>query len=418
MKWFSVIALIAVLCAISVQAIAVDYESDQVKHQIESAAVRYFIDNGNANTGLERDRAANFDQPVGNESVASIAATGFGLAVTANAAVRGMVPADYAYDYSLKVLRFCRDHVDRYKGWFLHFVDWDSGVRLWNSEYSTIDTALFMAGALYASQVFPHSEVSDITAQLYQDMDFNAMLTDGGTQPNKKTLSMAYLPESGYTRSQWKMYAEEKLLILLGLGHPTHPLPPDVWTAFSRDRSPIEETLTVMGLDQALFVHQYSELFIDFRRFRDHYENYFINGVKVSGVHRSMAGPSSPYKTFREGFWGLSAGDSPDGYAVFNPSWDNGTVCIGCAIGSAMFSRAVLVDAAEWKKTGYPIWGKYGFVDSINLDRGWFSQAVLGITVGPAYLSLANLSRDTSIWRLFMRIPEIQRAIRTAEDAG
>lgn len=418
MKTFSVLALIAGLCAASVQAIAVDHEADSVQGEMEAAAIRYFVDNANDTTGLVRDRAANFNNPIGYETVASIAATGFALAVLSNAADRGLVAHDFAYNYAVKVLRFCRDSVSRHNGWFLHFIDWSTGKRIWNSEYSTIDTTLFLAGALYAAQVFPQTEVATITNGLYRDVDFLDVMTDGGSNPNKRTLSMAYTPEAGYTRSQWKMYAEEKLLLLLGLGHPFHPLPPEVWTSFSRDLSPLQSVTSVMGLNQALFVHQYSELYVDFRGFHDGYENYFSNGTKISGLHRAMADPGSQSRTFREGFWGLSAGDSPDGYAVFNPSDVNGTVCIGCAIGSAMFSRTVLTDAADWKNSAYPLWGRYGFIDSLNLDRGWFSQAVLGITVGPAYLSLANLTQNTSIWRLFMQIPEIQRALAIAEGSG
>jgi hypothetical protein len=71
---------------------------------------------------------------------------------------------------------------------------------------------------------------------------------------------------------------------------------------------------------------------------------------------------------------------------------------------------------SSWLEGPYKkkIWGRYGFVDSIDLDQNWFATSVLGITVGPTYLSLANLSESTSVWRLFMQIPEIKAALRKA----
>ena len=41
-----------------------------------------------------------------------------------------------------------------YKGLFYHFLDINSGVRVWSCELSTIDTALLMAGVLDARQYF------------------------------------------------------------------------------------------------------------------------------------------------------------------------------------------------------------------------------------------------------------------------
>jgi len=55
--------------------------------------------------------------------------------------------------------------------------------------------------------------------------------------------------------------------------------------------------------------------------------------------------------------------------------------------------------------------GRYGFTDSVDVDQNWMSSEVLGITVGPAYMSLANMNKSTSFWKLFMQIPEIQTAM-------
>ena len=399
-------------------SIAVADNFPDVKSQIESRAIKYFIENAHPVTGQVRDRADNFTVSAGPNRVASIAATGFGLAVIANGAGRGTVDRSFAHDYVLKTLKFASDHVPRRKGWFVHFYDWETGSRVFNSEYSTIDTALFMAGALYASHVFKDPQMAALVSGLYENMDFWDAMTDGGTQPLKRTLSMAYTESKSYTSAQWNMYAEEMILLIMGLGHPRHPLPPESWGAFSRALKKIPSSgQEVMGLDQALFVHQYSQLYLDFRNFSDGYKNYFENSREVSDYHRELSSSEKKYKTFREGFWGLSAGETPYGYGASNALDYQSTVCIACAVASAPYSpKAILSDAQNWIDGIYSpqIWGRYGITDSLDLDQNWFSPYVLGITVGPEYLALANLDPLTSIWSVFMEIPEVKNGLALA----
>jgi hypothetical protein len=389
-----------------------------VQTEIERSALQYFLDNAHPKTGLVLDKAPNFNPTPATNRVASMASTGFGLAVVANAAKRGLVDRALAEKQILKTLEFSRGHVPRERGWFLHWVDWESGARAWKSEYSPIDTAFFIAGALYAAQVFPHGRISQITRELYRDMDFQFFLTNNGAKPNKQTLSLSYTPEAGFAPYEWEIYAEQQVLLLLGLAHPKRPLPVATWKAWRRFNSVPAMYKRIMGYEMPLFVHQYSQVFVDFRGFNDGPGDYFENGVRASLVHRAMRSSAKNYKTFAEGFWGVSAGEDPEGYKVYDPTHFAGTVCIGCALASAMYlPTEVLSDAAKWRSGPHKskIWGRYGFVDSIDLDRKWYSKNVLGITVGPAFMSIANMSEATSIWKDFMKIPEIKTALKRAQ---
>jgi hypothetical protein len=169
-------------------------------------------------------------------------------------------------------------------------------------------------------------------------------------------------------------------------------------------------------------VHQYSQLFIDFRTFMDKFGDYYKNSSLISGYHRDLRISEPKYKTLQSGFWGFSAGEAPGGfYRVYSAVYHEGTVCIGCALGSAMFlPNEVMTDMTDWYNGAYhdKIWGRYGFVDSIDLDQDWYSNMVLGITVGPAYLSLANTDDSTSVWKTFMQIPAIQNAMSRARTAA
>ena len=123
----------------------------------------------------------------------------------------------------------------------------------------------------------------------------------------------------------------------------------------------------------------------------------------------------------QEGFWGFSAGDAPNKqYLVYNALDYSSGVCLACVPGSAMYLKdEILDDVSAWLASPYgkQIWGRYGLTDSIDLDQNWIGQVVFGITVGPEFLSLANTDEKTSVWKVFMTLPEIQRGLKAAESA-
>jgi hypothetical protein len=204
----------------------------------------------------------------------------------------------------------------------------------------------------------------------------------------------------------------------MGLGHPTRALPVASWSAFDRKPTRLSNGDLVMGLENPLFVHQYSQLYIDFRTFKDSFNvNYFENSLRITRWHRRLTETDRHFKTLKEGFWGFSAGNSPRGYDAYSAVRYSATICLGCTVASVMFwPEQVLTDMATWFAGPYrsKIWGRYGFTDGLNLDQNWFSDRVYGITVGPEFMALANLNPKTSIWRDFMAIPEIKSGLARA----
>lgn len=390
------LTLIFVLFTVTFNALGFDPRLIEIRSDVEKTAIRYFIDHAHPDSGLVRDKALSFSHTPENNVISSLAATGFGLTVIAHASTVGKVTPKYAHDYVYKTLRFVRDYVPHHKGWLVHFAHWKTGDRAWGSEFSTIDTALFVAGALYAAEVLKDPAITEVANDIYERMDFHSALTDDGKKPGKKTISLSFTPEKGWTTHQWEIYAEQKIMLILGLGHPTKPLSRETWFAWKR---------ILMGVSMPLFIHQYSPAFFDFRNFEDGHENYFQAGLKATFIHRNMN---------RSGFWGYSAGESPKGYAVYSPVQFSTTLCIGCAAGSAMFApEMVMMDIYNWKKGNYgsKLWGRYGLVDSIDLKANWFSPYVLGITKGPEYMSVQNMEGRTSIWKDFMKIKAVKKAI-------
>ncbi len=120
--------------------------------QIQQRAVLYFWQQAAPMTGLVKDRANNFGAE--DYTVASIAATGFGLAGLAIGESRGWLTYDEAYERTLATLRYLRDDMPQEHGFYYHFVDTSTGQRVWESEVSSDRHGLALGRCLDGRRVF------------------------------------------------------------------------------------------------------------------------------------------------------------------------------------------------------------------------------------------------------------------------
>jgi hypothetical protein len=374
----------------------------------------FFLEQGDPKTGLVADRAGTSgSQPTG---VASVASTGFGLSALCLGAERGWVSPGQARSRAKAALRFLLKSAPQEHGFFYHFIDMKTGERKWSSEVSTIDTALLLAGVLTARQCFAgDAEITALATAIYERVDFPWMLK--GEPP---LLSMGWKPESGFIAARWDTYSEHMILDLLAIGSPTHPIPAKTWDGWRRDRVSYSTYSYIAG-DKPLFIHQYSQAYVDFRGRKDgHGVDYFENSVQATLAQRQFfIDLAKEFPTYSADVWGLTASDSAGGYTAWgapprDPSID-GTVVPCAAGGSLMFTpvESLAALAAMKKRWGGKIYGRYGFADAFNPKTGWTGPDVIGIDVGITLLSAENL-RDGRIWKWFMKNPEIGRAMTKA----
>lgn len=135
---------------------------------------------------------------------------------------------------SLTTLRFFHDgpqgvglNAIGYRGFYYHFLDMETGERVWNCEISTIDTTYLLAGALAASMYFDRqtkqeSEIRRLAEELYARADWH-WAQNGGL-----TVTHGWKPETGFIRYRWTGYSEALILYILGLASPTFPFPTTV----------------------------------------------------------------------------------------------------------------------------------------------------------------------------------------------
>ena len=385
---------------------------------LERRSFSYFWEQTDSHTGLVPDRARANGSPLdeNHRDVASIAATGFGLSAICIAAERGWIDRNQALGRTRNTLRFFATKAFHEHGWFYHWIDAKSGDRRWDSEVSSIDTALLLAGVLTARQCFREDrEIVKLSTQIYERVDFRWMLNG-----DPLLLSHGWKPESGFLKPRWDTYSEDTILYMLATASPAHSISPASWYALWRDRYRYEGYAYFTTIGVPLFMHQYAHAWIDYRGRREQRGDqidFFENSVNATLAHRAFCmNLTYDFPTYGPNMWGITASDSAKGYLAWggpprDPAID-GTVVPSAAGGSLMFTPDLSIAAlrAMRDKYGDKAYGRYGFVDAFNPGTGWVDSDVIGINVGIMLLSAEN-ARTGNIWRWFMGNREIPQAM-------
>ena len=132
------------------------------------------------------------------------------------------------------------------------------------------------------------AEVRRLADALYRRADWD-WARDGGA-----TLTHGWRPETGFLPYRYEGYDEGLLLYVLGLGSPTHPLPPESYAAFCATYQWKQLYGRELLYSGPLFTHQLSHLWIDFRGLRDafmrdHGSDYFENSRQATFVQQAYA---------------------------------------------------------------------------------------------------------------------------------
>src|SRR5690242_21275999 len=159
---------------------------DEALGLLQFETVLYYLHETNPDNGLVRDKT-DPKAPV------SIAACGMALATLPVTVERGVIFRDFAAKIARKRLRYlfeCPQGPEPiatgYKGFFYHFLDIETGRRVWQCELSTIDSAFLFAGMLTAAAYFDHdtadeAEVRRLANALFRQADWGWARNGGPT---------------------------------------------------------------------------------------------------------------------------------------------------------------------------------------------------------------------------------------------
>jgi hypothetical protein len=389
----------------------------------QRTAFDYFWYETNLENGLIKDRS-------GDPSLSSIAAVGFGLSSLTVGIDRGWISREAGRARVLTTLTFLwnsphgpETDATGYKGFYYHFLDLHSGRRARDSELSTVDTALLLAGVLHVERYFDQDDATEsqlraLADALYRRVEWPWM------QVRSAKICHGWKPETGFLAYDWGGYNEAMLLYLLALGSPTFPISPEAWTAWTSSYAWETHYGQAFVVFPPLFGHQYSHVWIDFRGIQDAYMrdkelDYFENSRRATLANRAyaIANPHG-WADYGENVWGLTASDIPSSYSARGAppaERDDGTITPTAAGGSFAFTPRESLAALRHIYAIYrtQIWGPYGFKDAFNPSQQWFASDYLGIDQGPIVLMIEN-SRTGRIWHIFMEHTAIQRGLARA----
>jgi hypothetical protein len=387
---------------------------DPFLSDLEERTFRFFWETANPKNGLIPDRYPTV-------TFASIAATGFGLTAYPIGVERGYITRAQARDRVLATLRFFVREPNEH-GFFYHFLDMKTGKRANDSEVSTVDTSLLLAGVLFCQSYFDRqdrreAEIRKLADEIYRRVDWT------WAQPRPPAVALAWTPEEGFTKLDWNGYNEAMLVYLLALGSPTHPISPQAWTLWTSTYNKHWGTLynqTYLSF-APLFGHQYSHVWVDFRGIRDQYMrqhglDYFENSRRATYTQRryAIANPHH-WKDYGKNVWGMSASDGPGpveepylgkecsfyNYAARGVGvghiTDDGTIAPTAAISSLPFAPEIVLPATleMYHRFGSSIYSSYGFLDAFNPSFHPSATAANAVNVSDA-LSEKGASADSS----------------------
>lgn len=386
-------------------------EDDQFLEELERANFQFFVEQADPVTGLVKDRC-NVRTP-DKTLAASIAATGFGLTALCIGHKRGYISTGDAHERVITTLHFLWEKMETHRGFFYHFANVKTGERIWDSEVSSIDTAILLCGVLTCHAYFHHSEISRFAYDIFGRVQWTWLSEDTSLLP------LGWSPQTGFLPNRWDYYSELMMIYLLGLGSSIHPLPPEVWTAWKRTTFEYEG-LRYIGSFAPLFIHQYSQAWFDFRGKRDQYADYFMNSIIATEVHRIFCLQlSKQFPDYSNDLWGISASDSEYGYMAWGgpPAIGplDGTIVPSAAGGSLPFLPQATLRVLKNIRYRYSsgAWSRYGFVNAFNPLKNWYDTDVIGIDTGITMLMAENL-RTNFVWNTFMKNREAERGFARA----
>ncbi len=368
-----------------------------------------------------------------NKKMASIASGGFALA----GIVIGIENEFISYDEGLKrskiILKNAMNNISHHKGIMYHFLDFNTSQRYNKTEYSTIDTAIFICGAISVDSYFEDEEIHNMFNIIYNRVDFKYYTF---LFKDKLTFRMAYNPDKdGAYRFgndthtpwiyQWDMYAEQLMLYFLAAGSNfiAKEEALQLYNGFDRIYGQYNNNKFINSPGGALFTHQFSHAFIDFAKYKDNKIDWFKNSKIACLNNREWCmNNNDKFPLFNKFVWGLSASDTKNGYkSSGTPPFGfeslletDGAISPYSICGSVIFIPNIAEESLNYIYENYQsTFGEYGFKDAFSLEKNqlWISEKYIGIDKGISMIMIDNYLNGT-IHRYFMKHEIIKKAIK------
>lgn len=391
---------------------------------VQQQTFRYFWEGAHPTSGLARDRCDRLANPT--DDAVAVGGSGFGLIAIIVACERGWVTRQEAL-VRLTAMLDCLEKATCYHGMFPHFMHGETGTTLPFSRKDDggdlVETALLFQGLLCVRAYFDgdmpqETRLRQRITGLWHEAEWN-WFTQGG----RKALTWHWSPNNGFALNhEIRGWNECLTAYVLAVCSPSYPIAVEAYHdgwAIGREflnRRSFEGIDLPLGPDWGgpLFFAHFSFCGIDPRGLIDTYADYWRQNVNHTMINYAycVRNPNG-YKGYGPNCWGLNAGDTLGGYSANAPNSDRGVISPSAALPSFVYAPREAMAALRhfYEDLGDKIWGRFGFVDGFSEQHDWYADSFLAISQGPIVVMIENY-RSGLIWKLFMRIPEIQAGLK------
>ena len=390
---------------------------------VQKQTFRYFWDFAHPISGLSRERS-NTTFGYGDEVVTS-GGTGFGVMSVIVAANRNWITRDTAAKFLLKMVKFL-SKADAYHGVFPHWLNGATGKTIPFSRKDDgadlVETSYLLQGLLCARQYFDDNnniegELRNRINGLWNDVEWN-WFTKGG----EDVLYWHWSPNNGWAMNfPVRGFNECLIMYVLAASGENYPVPASVYhkgwaqSNFFKNGKTFYGHVLPLGFDYGgpLFFSHYSFLGLNPTNLKDNYADYWQQNKNHTLINHDycVANPKK-FKGYGADCWGLTAGDTYNGYDAYSPSNDGGTIAPTAALSAFPYTPEYSMKALKhfYYDLGDKIWSEYGFVDGFNETKNWYAKSHLAIDQGPIIVMIENY-RTGLLWKLFMSCDEVKKGL-------
>ncbi|SMC79295.1 glucoamylase family protein [Pedobacter africanus] len=383
---------------------------------VQKQTFKYFYDFGHPESGLARERSTS-----GN--TVTTGGSGFGVMALVTGIHRNFITRTEGLSRVQKIVSFLSTKAQKFHGAFPHWLDGNTGaVQPFSAKDNggdLVETSLLMQGLLTARQYFNGNDAAE--TKLRNDITalYNGVEWDWYRKNDSNTLywhwSNNYNWEMNLPVSGWN---ECLITYILAASSTTYTIPKSVYDNGWAKNGAMKNGNTYYGIQLPLgpanggplFFAHYSFLGINPMGLTDAYANYETQNRAHTLINYNYckANPKN-YAGYSENCWGLTASDTPTGYAASSPNNDLGVIAPTAALSSFPYTPAESMQALKffYYKLGDKLFKEYGFVDAFSIQNKWFDTQTLAIDQGPIIIMIEN-HRSKLLWNLLMSAPEIK----------
>ena len=400
-----------------------DLSDSALLELVQKQTFRYFWDFAHPVSGLARERSNIADY--GPETT-TIGGTGFGIMSVIVAAERKWISRDTAAGFLLKIVKFLRK-ADIFHGAFPHWMNGETGKTIRFSPKDDgadlVETAYLFQGLLCARQYFDQNVPKENQLRSRINWLWNDVEWDWFTRGDQNVLYWHWSATHGWAMNhEIRGWNECLITYILAASSTNRSIDASVYQQGWKNGINFKNQREYYGIKLPLgpdyggplFFSHYSFLGLDPRGLKDRNADYWEQNKNHTLINREhcIRNPNK-FKGYGENSWGLTAGDTYNGYDAYSPTNDKGTITPTAALSAFPYTPEYSMKALKhfYYDLGDKIWSEYGFTDAFNETQNWYAKSHLAIDQGPIVAMIENY-RSGLLWNLFMSCPEIKQGLK------